>query len=448
MTLLSRPGRIAELTYLIITSKTMQIQKSQPKQSELELTIEITPDEYQPFLNKAALRLSKDVKIEGFRPGKAPYEIVKQKVGEMNIYQEALDDIVSHFFIQALSQEKINSVGQPRIGIEKVAPNNPIVFKAVVGLMPSVKLGDYKKAKVQKKEIKIEDKEVDKVIEDIRKMQVKEALVDRPIQKGDRAEVDFEVSLDKVIIDGGQGKKYPIIIGDGQMIPGFEDQLVGLKKDEEKEFQLKFPSEYQNKMTAGKSCDFKVKVLAVYQRELPELTDEWAKGVGADDVEDLRAKIRKNLEDEEKFYEEQRVEIEMLNKIVAQTEFSEIPDVLIHSETHRMLHEFEDSISHQGLTFDDYLKNIKKERKDLEEEFKPKAIERVKTSLVIKEIADSEKIEVSDKEIQEETEKILVQVKDNREAQDNIKSEGYQQYLNMVVRNRKVVEMLKAQCIV
>ena len=220
-----------------------------------------------------------------------------------------------------------------------------------------------------------------------------------------------------------------------------------MKKDEEKTFQLKFHTEYQNKMTAGKLCDFKVQVLSVFNRELPELTDEWSKGIGAENVTDLKSKIKENLENEKKFHEDQRVEIEMLNKVVEQTEFSEIPDVLIHSETHRMLHEFEDSISHQGLKFDDYLKNIKKERKDLEDEFKPKAIERVKTSLIIKEIADAEKIEASDKEIQEETEKILTQVKDNQEAQNNIKSEGYQQYLKTVVRNRKVVELLKSQCI-
>ena len=229
----------------------MKISKSQPKKSEVLLEIEVSTDEARPFLEKAAARVSKNTKIEGFRPGKAPYHIVKQKVGEMNIYQEALDNIVSHFYIEAVKQEDLDAVGQPKIEMEKVAPGNPIAFKATVSLMPEIKLGDYKNIKVEKKEIKVEDNEIDKSINDLKKMQVKEVLVAREAQKGDRVEVDFEVSLDKVVIEGGQGKKYPIVLGEGQMIPGFEEQIEGLKKNEEREFKLKFPTEYQNKMVAG-----------------------------------------------------------------------------------------------------------------------------------------------------------------------------------------------------
>ncbi len=423
----------------------MKISKSQPKKSEVLLEIEVSTDEARPFLEKAAARVSKNTKIEGFRPGKAPYHIVKQKVGEMNIYQEALDNIVSHFYIEAVKQEDLDAVGQPKIEMEKVAPGNPIAFKATVSLMPEIKLGDYKNIKVEKKEIKVEDNEIDKSINDLKKMQVKEVLVAREAQKGDRVEVDFEVSLDKVVIEGGQGKKYPIVLGEGQMIPGFEEQIEGLKKNEEREFKLKFPTEYQNKMVAGKECDFKVKLLAVYNQELPKATDEWAKGLGAESLEDLKSKIRKNLEDERKFHEEQRVEIELLKKIVEQAEFSEIPENLIHSESHRMLHEFEDSITRQGLTFDDYLKSIKKDKKELEKEFKPKAEDRVKTSIIIKEIGDAEKIEVTKEELAEETKKILTQAQGNPEAEANVKTDGYQGYLKTIVRNRKVIEMLKKE---
>jgi len=425
----------------------MNIQKNQPKPSQMELTITIRLEEYQPFLEKAAVRLSQSNKIDGFRPGKAPFEIVRQRFGEMKIYEEALDDIITYFYFQAVSQEKLNTVSQPKIDLEKFAPQNPIVFKATTALTPEVKLGNHKGLKVKKAEIKIEDQETDKVIQDIRKMQAKESLTESPAQKNDRVEIDFEVSLDKVVIDGGQGKKYPLIIGDGAMIPGFEEQLIGMKANEEKTFQLKFPDEYQNKMVAGKLCDFKVKMLAVFKRKLPEVTDEWAKNMGAESTEDLRTKIKKNLADEKMFHEEQRTELEMLNKIVEQTEFSEIPEVLIDNEAHRMVHEFEDSIEQQGLKFEEYLKNIKKEKKDLENDFKEKALERVKTSLVIREIADKEKIEATDEEIKKETERILEQTRDNQEAQNNVRSEGYQEYLRTVVRNRKVIEILKSQII-
>ena len=231
------------------------------------------------------------------------------------------------------------------------------------------------------------------------------------------------------------------------MIPGFEDNLIGLKAGEEKIFQLKFPAEYQNKMLAGKLCDFKVKVHSVFERQLPEATDDWAKTLGAESVKELKTKITKNLEEEKKFNEEQRLENELLEKIVARVKFSEIPDSLIHNEAHRMVHEFGDTIAARGISFADYLKNIKKEEHDLEEEFAPRAKERVKTSIVIKEIADQEKIEATADELKKETELILAQVPDNQEAADNIKSEGYQQYLNTIVRNKKVMEMLKKECI-
>ncbi|PIT90233.1 MAG: trigger factor, partial [Candidatus Komeilibacteria bacterium CG10_big_fil_rev_8_21_14_0_10_41_13] len=400
-----------------------------------------------PFLAKAAARLSKDVKIEGFRPGKAPFDVVKGQVGEMNIYQEALDEIVSYFYYQAVTSEDIQAVSQPKINIEKMAPGNPIVFKAIVGLLPEVKLGDYKSVKIKKEEARVEDKEVNKVLEDLRKMQAKEVLTDRQAKKGDRIEADFEVSLDKVVIEGGQGKKYPLVIGEGMMIPGFEEQFIGLKAGEEKTFQLKFPDQYQNKMVAGKLCDFKVKLLSVYDRSLPELNDDWAKTLNAGSLQDLKEKIQQNLVEEQKFNFEQKAEIEMLNKIVEKTEFSEIPEVLVESESHRMIHEFEDSIVSQGLNFADYLKSVNKEKKDLEAEFKPKALERVKASLVIKAVADERKIEVSEQELNEETEKILLQVKGNPEAEGNIKSTGYQHYLQTIIRNRKVLEALKKELI-
>lgn len=425
----------------------MNHQKNQIKDSEVELIIEVSPNEAMPFLGKAAVRLSQTSKIEGFRPGHAPYNVIKQRVGEMGIYKEALDDIISHYYFQAVTLEKLQTIGSPKIEVEKIAPENPIIFKATVALMPQIVLGNYRAIKVKRNEIKISDNQVAKMLDDLKKMQAKETLVDREAKIGDFVEADFEVSMNNIVIEGGTGRKYPLVLGEGALIPGFEEQLAGLKKDQEKHFQLKFPEEYQNKMVAGKLCDFKVKIISVFERILPEVNDDWAKTLGASNVADLKAKIRKNLKNEEVFHEEQRAEIEMLNKIIEQTKFSEIPDLLIENEAHRMAREFEDSISNQGIAFVDYLKGLNKEKNDLIKEFKPKALERVKASLVIKEIAEKEKIEISEHELKEETEKILKQAAGNKEAEENIISEGYQSYLRTIVRNRKVIEMLKAEVI-
>lgn len=425
----------------------MQLKKNQPKPSEIELEIEVSPAECAPFLEKAAFKMSQASKIEGFRPGHAPYDLIKNRFGAMAIFQEALDDIVSHFYFKVVKNENLNTVAAPKIEIIKVAPDNDLVFKATAALMPTVKLGDYHKIKVAKPAARVEENEIGKMIEDLRKMRAQEVLVERAAQTGDMVETDFTVSLDQVVIDGGTGKKYPLVIGEGQMIPGFEEQIVDMVKDEEKFFQLKFPDEYQNKMLAGKICDFKVKLLSVFARTLPEINDDWAKSLGVSNVADLKEKIKSNLAQEQQFHEEQKAEIEMLTKIVEQTAFSEIPEVLVENEAHRMVHEFEDSIAQQGISFSDYLANLKKEEKDLVADFKPKALERVKSSLVIKEIAEAEKLEVLPAELAVETEKILTSVKGNAEAEANIKGEGYQHYLTTVVRNRKVIEMLKKELI-
>ena len=420
----------------------MKIEKNELKGSQIEVKIQIEFSEYQPYLDKAAKRLSEDLKIEGFRPGKAPYFIVEQKVGLMKIYEEALDDIVSFFYQQAVLLEKLDVIGQPKIEIEKMEPGNPIVFKATAALLPKVKLGDYQSIKVKKNPIKIEAKDVDQAIEDLRKMQAKESLQDKPAETDDRLEVDFTVSLDRVVIEGGVGKKYPIVIGEHTMIPGFEEQLIGLKAGEEKEFELAFPKEYQNAMVAGKKCEFKVKVLSVFQRELPEANDEWATTLGAKDLADLKEKIRKNYEDEKTAHEEQRAEMELLNKIVEKSEFTEIPELLIDNEAHRMVHEFADSISYQGINFDDYLKSIKKSHDDLEKDFRPKALERTKVSLIIREISAIEKIQVTDEEINKELDTISSQV-DSEEAKNNVRSDGYRQYVSSIIRNQKTIEKLK-----
>jgi trigger factor len=424
----------------------MNLQKNQTKPSEVELKIEINFTEYQPYLDKAAKRLSDNLKIEGFRPGKAPFFVVEQKVGLMKIYEEALDDVISFFYWQAVVREKLDTVGQPKIDLEKLAPGNPIVFKATAALMPEVKLADYKSVKVKRNEVKIEDQELERAIQDLRKMQVKETLEDKAVETGDRVEVDFTVSLDRVVIENGVGKKYPLVIGSNNMIPGFEKEIISLKANQEKEFELTFPKEYQDKMVAGKKCEFKVKVLAVYKQELPEVNDEWAKAFGAKDLADLKGNISKNYLIEKKNHEEQRVEMELLSKVTTKSEFTEIPEFLIENEAHRMVHEFGDSISYQGINFDDYLKSIKKDHEELEKEFRPKAEERVRTSLVIKQIAEQEKIEVTELEVEAEVNRIVSQL-DSEEAKNNTKSDGYKQYVRNVIRNQKVIEMLKKQCI-
>lgn len=420
------------------------------EKSQVEITVEISPEEIQPYLIKSAERIAKEIKIEGFRPGKAPYEIIKQKIGDMGILQESIDDIISSTYYDILKAEKIVTIGQPKIDIEKVAPGNDFVYKATAAVLPSVKVGDYKKIKIKKEEIKIDDTQIDKVLEDILKMQATEKLVERAAKIGDKVEINFEVFIDKVPIEKGKQDKYPAVIGENKFIPGFEDKLVGMKAGEQKEFELKFPEKYFEKRMAGKNAEFRVKCNGVFEIELPKLDDEFAKSISADKfktVSEVRNNILENLTAEENSKNEQKTEIEMLDKLVEISEFEEIPEMLIDNEAHKMVHELEHNISDQGFDFNDYLKSLNKTEADLKKEFTPQAEKRVKISILTREIYIQEKFEVREDEIDLEIEAMLRNYPANLEVKKQLESETYKDYLRNVIGNRKVIEFLKKEII-
>ncbi|MFH1172994.1 MAG: trigger factor, partial [bacterium] len=270
----------------------------------------------------------------------------------------------------------------------------------------------------------------------------------RPIIKGDKAEVDFNMFLAGVAVENGQHQKYPMVIGENRLVAGFEEQLIGLKSGEQKEFSLQFPAEHFDHHLAGKEVNFKVEIKGVYERELPELNDEFAKTLGQfADLAALKKQISDNLMQEKKMKEEQRLEGELLDKLAKATEFDIIPDLLVKNETHKMLHEFEATIARQGLLFDDYLKNIGKTKEQLENEFSQSAEERVKSALITREIARQEKIEVREDELAEEVQKVLASYPNNPELADNIQSVGYQDYLRNILATRKVMELLKSRIV-
>ena len=413
---------------------------------QIELTVEITFLELQNFLNQAAEKISRQTKIAGFRPGKAPYDVVKGKVGEMKIYETAMETAIPKTFVEVIKLKSLETVGQPQIKVEKLAPGNSLVYVATVALLPVVKLTDYKNIKVVRKEIKIESREIDEVLKNLSKMRAEEKLVDRSIQKNDKVEVNFEMSITGAPTENGQHQNYPLIVGENRLAPGFEDQLIGLKAGEKKEFSLKFPANHFDKKLAGQEVDFKVEVKAVYERELPALNDEFAKSLGQfADLPALKKQIGDNLKQEKEVKEEQRLEGEIFDKIIKTSEFGIIPEILLASERHKMLHELEATIENQGFKFDDYLKGINKTHDDLEKGFAESAERRVKSALVSREIAKREKIEIQEDETEKEAEEILKSYSNNPEIAEHIRSKSYRDYLKNVIANRKVMELLKKE---
>ena len=412
----------------------------------VEILVELSVEELKPYLEKSAVKISETAKIEGFRPGKAPYNIVKEKFGEMAILQEAIDDIISKTYYQAVVENELVSIGQPKIDIEKIAPENPFSYKATVAVLPKVTLGDFSKIKLKREEIKITDDKVNQVVEEIRKMRSSQEKVDRAAKSGDALKIDFDVYRDGVPIEHGKSQDYPITIGEGKFIPGFEENLVGMKAGDEKEFKLKFPEEYFEKSLAGKPAEFKVKIKEVNEVKLPELTDDFAKEVSVgkyDKVDDMKTGIAENLKEEETAKQEQRLEISLLEEAVKVCEFEELPEVLVHEEIHRMIHELEDSIAMKGLNFDDYLKSIGKTVEELEKGMEPQAELRAKTSILAREIYQQQKFEVTPDEIEKEIAEIASRYPANPDVLKQLNSEMYKDYLKNSLGNKKVIEYLK-----
>jgi len=420
--------------------------KKLPK-SQVEIIVTISYDELKPLIEKAIQQLSEQTKIDGFRPGKVPLDILKAKVGEMKIYEEAAALAVEKSYIEIATKEKLEPLGSPKVDFEKLAPNNDFVYKATVNLIPEVKIGDIKSVKIKEKEIKILEEDINKIIEEVRNQKATEVLEDKAVVKGDRVEIDFDIFRDNVPIDGGAQKKYPLIIGSNMFIPGFEDNLIGLKANEEKEFEINFPEKYHNANLAGKPAKFKVKVLAVYKRTLPELNDDFAMGLGIVSMDKLKEQIKHNVEHEEHHKEEGRVEIEMLEKLIDKSQFGEIPDILINAEVNKMLQELESNISRQGLKFDDYLKHLNKTTEQMKLEFVPQAIKRVKGALLTRAIFLQEKMEIPESEVDKEIETAGRMYQQYPDMLKNLQTPEYRDYIRNLIGNRKVMDFLKAICV-
>ncbi|MFH1207802.1 MAG: trigger factor [Patescibacteria group bacterium] len=411
--------------------------------SRVELIVELSPDEMKPYQEQAAKSLSYGTKIAGFRPGKAPYDLVEREVGAMKILQEAAEKAIERSFTEAIVEHKLVTVGPPQVALEKLAPGNLFSYKATVSVLPQVELTDYRKVKANKREVKVETKEIDETVTNLRKMYGKEKLVTRPARQGDKIEIDLDTYMDKVPIDGGTSKNHPVVIGEGHFIPGFEESVIDMATGQTKEFQLKFPKTYHRKDLAGQPVDFKVKVNSVFEIELPAVDDSFAKMLGQfEKLDDMRAQIEQSIHRDKSAKEQQRWELEIINYVITKSSFGELPAILMETELHKMMHELEHEVTGEGMKFEDYLQSIKKSKEELQAEFRPQAEKRIKTALVLREIATKEHIQVSDDELEKEINIHQKQYENKPEIAEQLKKPEYRDYLRNILRSQKVFEFL------
>ncbi len=421
----------------------MKIDYKDLSRAQAEIVIELSPQEYEPYLKKAAFIISENVKISGFRPGKAPYDVIRAQVGEGRIWEEALEHAVKKTLFSAFKEKGLLTVGAPKIEIVTLVPGNPVVYKAVVNLLPVVKKLTLDITKVARKKISVGQDELDRSLHDLQKLRSKEKIVLREVRIGDKVDVDFKIFLDNVPLEGGDGKKIPVVVGENKFIPGFEEKLIGEKAGDEKEFQLTFPKDYYQKNIAGKPVDFKIKILSVYEIELPKLDDEFAKGFHFDTFEALKKQISDNLLLQMRSKEEKRIEDSIIYALVEKNKFSDIPDILIQSESQSMLGELERGIQEDGLNFEDYLTHIKKTRDELLLDFIPTAIQRIKIVIVLREIAKQYNISATEEEVQKNIQEESLKQTISKSSHETGNNQQLIEYTRNALTSKKILGFLK-----
>ncbi len=411
---------------------------------KLALTFTLAPDEVQGFERRALDALGAAITVDGFRPGKAPADLVRARVGQEALLEETVSQAVRQLYPAAVRELKLEVLGRPTVSAITVSPFS---FKVEVATLPEVSLGKWQKVRVKKNPVTVGDEEISKVMLDLRESRASEVAVVRPAQLGDRVEMDFEVSTGGVVIDGGKGMKYPVILGKRQLVPGFEDQVVGLVAGGEKEFDFSFPESYRKDL-AGKPAHCKVKLHQVFERTLPEASDEFAKYLGKfESIGALLDKLKQNLTDEKQAHEDTKVELAMLEALVEVASFGDIPEVLLHGEIDKMLHEFRHSMESRGLVWSDYLVSIGRDEVKLHDEFRTPAERRVKVALIMRMFANQESLAADDMAVQNEVAKVVEQHVGDERVAAQVNSDDHRDYLKGILTNQKVVSWLKERLV-
>ena len=365
---------------------------------KLELTIEA--QKFDEAIQNVYKKNAKYFNIPGFRKGKAPFKMVEKAYGIQIFYEDAFNEIAGEVYGKALEENKIEAVSKPEVDIVQIESGKDLIFTATVQTKPEVTLGKYKGIELKKIEYNVSDEDIEHELSHIAEHNARlVAVEDRPVEKGDTTIIDFEGFVDGVAFEGGKAENHELEIGSGKFIPGFEDQIIGMKLEEEKDIKVTFPEEYPAKELAGKEATFKIKLHEIKKKELPEINDEFAKDASEfDTLEDWKKSIREKQEKENS----SKAKFEMEDKAieeVCKNASVEIPSGMIETEIDNMEQDISSRLSYQGMNLDQYLQMIGKTKQEFRDEYKEEAEKQVKTTLVLEAIMKDSKIEVTEEEI-------------------------------------------------
>ena len=410
----------------------------------VEVKVTFTTEEWKDAQDKALNKLAKNVKIDGFRQGKAPAKLVKARVGKGAILEEATDIILQKNYAGILLDNDVHPVGQPEVKIDELTEETlKVTVNAPVA--PEVTLGQYKGLEVKKGQVKVTKKEIEAELKNYQN-QFAELVIkeEGTVENGDTAVIDFEGFKDGEAFEGGKGENYPLEIGSGSFIPGFEEELVGMGIDEEKEINVTFPENYQAAELAGQAVVFKVKVHEIKSKVLPEIDDELAKDVNIDGIEtlaDLETYTKEQIKNRKQSEVESKFSDDIFNAVIENTPL-EVPEVMVETEVQQMLREVEQNLSQQGLNMELFQQLTGKTMDDMKAEMREQAEKRVKFNLILAEIVKAENIEVSEEEVDEEIKEIATYY--SREF-DEVKKlfESQLGQIKSDLATRKAVQLIK-----
>ena len=406
-------------------------------------TIKIEGKKWTEAIDKAIDKALAKVKIDGFRKGHVPKDVFIKKYGEESVLMDAADLCLNDAYNEMLEKNKdLQIVAQPELNVKKLDKES-LEVEFTLTLKPTVKLGKYKGLTVKKDEVKVSKKEIEDSIKQMRQRYAENVVKEGAIENGDLAIIDFEGFKDGVAFDGGKGENYSLEIGSNTFIPGFEEQLIGMNKGETKEIEVTFPKDYQAEELKGAKATFKVTVNEIKAVEVPELNKEFFEDLGMEGV-DSKESLEKTVEENIKARKDMDADNKYMDALLeeaANTMTVDVPEVMIHEEEHRMVHQYEDNLKMQGITLEQFFQFTNSNEEALMEQMKPEAEKRVKYRLMLEEIAKAESFEISEKEVDEEANTLANKYQMPKE--DFIKEFGGLEMIKYDMEMRRAMEILK-----
>ena len=409
--------------------------------NEVKFEITVEAAKFEDAMKKVYFKSAKYFNIPGFRKGKAPQNIVEKYYGKEIFYEDAFNEVAQEALEEAVEENKLDVVSRPEVDVKQMEKGKDLIFTVVMQTKPEVELGKYKGIEIEKIEYNVKAKDIDDEIADMQDKNARlVAVEDRPAEKGDTATIDFEGFVDGVAFEGGKAENHDLVLGSNSFIPGFEDQVVGMNINDEKEIKVTFPKEYFSKDLAGKEATFKVKLHELKKKELPTLDDEFAKDVSEfDTLKELKDSIKERLEKQNKEKEKYEKQNAVIKALIEAAKV-EIPSGMVELEVENMLKDFEQRLSYQGLKMEQYLKMINHTEEELKKDYEPEAIEAIKSRLALEAVIKAEKLEASEDEIKAKIEEMAKNY--GKKEEEVLKNEQLRKYVEENMKTEKAIKFI------